>query len=407
MKLATHCANIRPVHPFPARMAPSIVWDSLPTRQSAPFRVLDPMAGSGTSLVCARSKGHEAIGCDTDPLALLICKVWCADLNQQAVTKRARIVLERAIRIERRSKDRETYPTKADKETREFIDFWFDTKSRRQLAALALAISRVRNNTERLSLWCAFSRLIITKVKGASLAMDVSHSRPHRVYTTAPIQPFSKFEESVWRVVKSNPFVSNSHKAVVKATIRLGDARHLPVSSDSIDMIITSPPYLNAIDYLRGHKLSLVWMGYSISELRRIRANNVGTEVSQRSIELGLIQEALDCMGDLRNLEHRKLGMVRRYLRDMDIVMAECSRVLKDHGKAIFVVGNSAITGVFIQNAEALVRLAEAHKLILQSKEKRLIAAARRYLPPPDSRKAGRSMQTRMREEVILTFRRS
>ncbi len=45
-------------------------------------------------------------------------------------------------------------------------------------------------------------------------------------------------------------------------------------------MIITSPPYLNAIDYLRGHKLSLVWMGQSIARVRNIRSTNIGTEKS-------------------------------------------------------------------------------------------------------------------------------
>jgi tRNA G10 N-methylase Trm11 len=68
---ATQKAQIRPVHPFPARMAPSIVWDALP-KTGKSVNILDPMSGSGTTLVCARSRGHRAIGCDTDPLALLI-----------------------------------------------------------------------------------------------------------------------------------------------------------------------------------------------------------------------------------------------------------------------------------------------------------------------------------------------
>ena len=48
-----------------------------------------------------------------------------------------------------------------------------------------------------------------------------------------------------------------------------GDARVLRgVDRDSVDAVITSPPYLNAIDYLRGHKLALVWLGYTISRIR-------------------------------------------------------------------------------------------------------------------------------------------
>jgi len=45
-------------------------------------------------------------------------------------------------------------------------------------------------------------------------------------------------------------------------------------------VVLTSPPYLNAIDYMRCSKFSLVWMGHTIRELRNIRADSVGTEAS-------------------------------------------------------------------------------------------------------------------------------
>ena len=71
MTEALKISQIHPIHPFPARMAPSIVWNNLP--DSGKFlRVLDPMAGSGTSLVIAKARGYQAVGCDTDPLAVLI-----------------------------------------------------------------------------------------------------------------------------------------------------------------------------------------------------------------------------------------------------------------------------------------------------------------------------------------------
>jgi len=42
--------------------------------------------------------------------------------------------------------------------------------------------------------------------------------------------------------------------------------------------VLTSPPYLNAIDYLRGHRLALVWLGHELGPLKEIRANSVGAE---------------------------------------------------------------------------------------------------------------------------------
>jgi len=284
MITATQKAHIRPVHPFPARMAPSIVWDALP-KTGKPLSILDPMSGSGTTLVCARSRGHRAIGCDTDPLALLIARAWCANAEPETLKVRAGIVLERAMTLSKRLTSEKSYPKNTDDETHRFIDFWFDPGNRHELSALATCISRIRSRTERTLLWCAFSRMIITKTSGASLAMDVSHSRPHKVYEVAPVKPFDAFLKAVSRVACNCPFPGNSNDAP-PADIRHGDARALPVESASVDMVITSPPYLNAIDYLRGHKLSLVWMGHSISEIRSIRSGNIGTEVSKSLLQM-------------------------------------------------------------------------------------------------------------------------
>ena len=400
---ATQKAHVRSVHPFPARMAPSIVWDALP-KADPPLSMLDPMSGSGTALVCARSRGHRAIGCDTDPLALLIARTWCADAEPEALKVRARLVLERARALSSRLTPKESYPKNTDDETRRFVDFWFDAGNRRELSALATCISRVRSQTERTLLWCAFSRMIITKTFGASLAMDVSHSRPHKVYDVAPVKPFDAFLKAVSKVVCNCPFPGIANDAP-PADIRHGDARSLPLKSASVDMVITSPPYLNAIDYLRGHKLSLVWMGHSISEIRALRSSNIGTEVSTEPTSNEAIQEAMKAMGNIGSLDNRRLGMVRRYVRDMGKVMEECARVLKRGGRAVFVVGDSAIRGVFVRNSGALIRLADSSGLSLVSRNTRPIEAKRRYLPPPESERAGGKMRGRMREEVILEFR--
>ena len=400
---ATQKAHIRPIHPFPARMAPSIVWDVLPKGGNS-LNVLDPMSGSGTTLVCARSRGHHAIGCDTDPLALLIARAWCADSEPEILKVRAKLVLERAMSLSKKLTLEQSYPKNTDDETRRFVDFWFDPENRRELGALATCISRVRSQTERTLLWCAFSRMIITKTSGSSLAMDVSHSRPHRVYAVGPVKPFSAFLKSVLTVACNCPFPGNTN-STPPADIRHGDARALPVKSASVDMVLTSPPYLNAIDYLRGHKLSLVWIGHSISEIRAIRAGNIGTELSKESTSSKAIQEAMKAMVDFKSLDNRHLGMVRRYVGDMGKVMEECARVLKREGRAVFVVGNSAIRGAFIRNSEGLIQLAARNGLSLVSRNTRPIDTKRRYLPPPESERAGDKMQGRMREEVILEFR--
>jgi len=114
------------------------------------------MAGSGTTLVSARAKGHQALGCDTDPLALLIARAWCSDVYPDKLSHRARLVLDRARRFAERLSPEEAYPSYADDETRKFMRFWFDDKNRIQLTALSKCISRVHDSDEKTLLWIAF-----------------------------------------------------------------------------------------------------------------------------------------------------------------------------------------------------------------------------------------------------------
>lgn len=396
--------QFRPIHPFPARMAPSIAWDSLKKCSEKPLKVLDPMTGSGTTAVIAKSLGHSFIGFDTDPLAVLIAKAWCSKISKSQLLSKASEVLEKAIK---RCDDlplRHAYPRHADDETHAFVRYWFDSCNRRQLAALSDIISRLHDPALRTVLWCAFSRLIITKKIGVSLAMDISHSRPHRVYDKAPAKPFDKFIASVEVITKRLPFADDGHRTL-DADIRLGDARCLPLQNRSVDIVITSPPYLNAIDYLRGHKLSLIWSGYTLKDLRRIRSTNVGAEnsVTQHPFNDDLIK-MLAKMGAIDKLPPRVLGILKKYVHDMDSVLKEISRVLTVRGKAVFVVGDSTINNTFIQNSKALTLIGKRHGLNLLSTRRRKLQDNRRYLPPPTSASAGSQLQNRMREEVIMTF---
>src|SRR5690242_13921422 len=104
--------NIRPIHPFPARMAPELVWDELPNH-SPRLRVLDPMAGSGTTLVTAKLRGHEAIGFDRDPLAVLIARSWLTNVTENVVEAKGKEVLAKARTRAQEMKLADAYPRNA------------------------------------------------------------------------------------------------------------------------------------------------------------------------------------------------------------------------------------------------------------------------------------------------------
>ena len=75
---------IRPIHPFPARMAPDLAVAELRSLRPGSV-VLDPMSGSGTVLRQAADLGHRPIGFDLDPLAVLMTKVWTTPVDDGAV----------------------------------------------------------------------------------------------------------------------------------------------------------------------------------------------------------------------------------------------------------------------------------------------------------------------------------
>jgi hypothetical protein len=244
--------------------------------------------------------------------------------------------------------------------------------------------------------------MIITKQAGASLALDVAHSRPHKVTDKNVIRPLDHFLRSVRAVVAAAPFKS-TEKPAPRAIVKLADARRLPLEADTVDVVISSPPYLNAIDYLRGHKFSLVWMGHRVGDLRRVRAANIGTEVSADTlVEDPKIAAAFEQMGDLARLPLRQKKWLGRFVADMDRTLAEIHRVLVPGGRAVLVVGDCTMRGVFVRNSGALAYLGEQHGFQIAGCKRRKLPPNRRYLPPPSSRDSGPMLQNRLRTEVLL-----
>lgn len=394
-----------PIHPFPARMAPGIALDAL-GESSVPLRVLDPMAGSGTVIAVARANGHHAFGIDLDPLAVLLADVWTRTVDGETVREKAQEVLERAKKDFSTLTSSQAYPKGSDEETRRFIRFWFDDYASRQLAALSMAIHRVHDSVTRNVLWCAFSRLIITKQAGASRAMDLSHSRPHRTFATAPVKPFNRFISAVDTIVANCPRSGVGNDGPV-ATVERGDARELTIEDDSIDLVLTSPPYLNAIDYMRCSKFSLVWMGYSMSKIRHIRKESVGAEASlEEASDSEWVKLVIKELKLTPKLSERNQALLARYTWDMGGALREASRVLKPEGRAVYVVGDCRIRGTFIRNSSIVTAVARRHGLSLVSRQSRALPANRRYMPPPKRNAPSESMDSRMRREVVLAFKK-
>ena len=387
---------VRHVHPFPARMAPQLARDALQDVRPG-GRVLDPMCGSGTVLLEAVRRELIAIGRDVDPLAVLMSRVATTHPDPPCVLLATEIALERAREL-LRAGDLALPTIDGDPQAVAYVRYWFGPRQECQLRALARAIGDETDATTDL-LKLALSHVIVRKDSGASLARDVSHSRPHRVTNTNAFDVLAAFTPAVKRIMAAIDVPSKAN-----ASVCLGDARHLgDIEDGSMDAVVTSPPYLNAIDYIRGHRLALIWLGESLGELRHIRSSSIGAERAPGEAYDHVHADRLlrSCSG-AKMLPPRLRNMLRRFAGDMDMVSAETARVLKVGGRAVFVIGNSMIRGTMVDNAAVVSAAAREHGLLPKDRAERALPPTRRYLPPPSASTS--ALARRMRTETILTF---
>lgn len=372
------------------------VCESLPTGA----RVLDPMAGSGTVLRTASESGHHGIGLDIDPLAVLISRVWTTALPPAAIVDAAEELCNEARAL---PVDVPLPWIDDDPATQEYVEYWYAQAQRDDLRRLAFLLHS-RSGSMADALRVAMSRLIITKERGASLAADVSHSRPHKVRTDNDFPVFSQF-------LRSARFISKricADEMRGDVTVNHGDSRRMGgIHSGTIDALVTSPPYLNAIDYLRGHRLSLVWFAHPVGRVRTLRSDSIGSErapdvFADADLAQRLTAE-IDPGGQLPRAYRR---MIDRYALDMHAFLLEATRTLRPAAPAVFVVGDSCVRKVYIQNSQIIRSAAEAVGLEFVRETTREIPEGRRYLPPPSKENVS-TLGLRMRTEVVQEFRKA
>lgn len=371
-------------------MAPDIcreVLTTLPQRS----RILDPMCGSGTVLRNAVELGHDAVGLDLDPLSVLLSQAWTTAIPTHRLIQDASAVSRRAATLAERDV---TMPWRRQ-ETQDFAEYWFADRQRDELARLATVLRRSRLRTLPF-MWVCLSRLIVTKDRGASLARDVSHSRPHKVAEANDFDCFDQFVGAA-RIVASRlqPARIQGQAVVVRGDVRKSDSMEL----GKFSTVITSPPYLNAIDYLRGHRLSLIWLGHEVDDLREVRSEEIGAERGSRRGPFDV--RRFISIEEGTKLPSRYVGWINRYATDILRTTKSLARVIKPGGTVVLVVGNSLIRGARVDNAGVTIECARTAGLELVNSKQRTIPARRRYLPLPVN---GTALSKRIREETILTF---
>lgn len=422
--------GVHTLHSFPAKFPPELPRKFIQELTDPNEVVLDPMIGSGTTLVEAFLAGRLGIGFDIDPLALLMSQVKVAQFNKEMLQQIGNHILTQAAHKIwlKRAELTDGLQKRWDKETFAFIDYWFAPEIQMELFSLITEIERLSNPNIRSFFALIFSSIIITKSGGVSYALDLGHTRPHRAKIVrtgngkilldecskddssrkieiltktvrSPIDEFGKRIKQHLDNLLEQPLQGNP------PIIQYGNAQALPLGDASVDLIVTSPPYAsNAIDYMRAHKFSLVWMGHSIQQLTQDRKQYIGGESATATAFEELPSQVAGIVKEVDLANKKKGKALFRYYSEMTRTLREMFRVLKPGKAAVVVVGNSILSGKDTQIQTCLAEIGKTLGFQVPKIGVRQLDRNKRMMPVGMHIDSTSTIQQRMHEEYIIGF---
>ncbi len=399
---AADAPPLHALHPFPAKYPPQLPRWFIRYLTRPGERVLDPMMGSGTTLLEAQRLGRVALGSDIDPLALVLARAKMTPPSPAAwdrawprLVQRAQAWLQRAPTLA------QVWAQRWDAPTRQFVNYWFLPETQQALGALMLAIEEEPNAAVRCFARVVFSSLIIAKSGSVAQARDLSHTRPHRVAKApkAVLPLFAQKARRALRLLRQSAPVPTTPAILVEA-----DAQRMPWADGQVALVVTSPPYAaNAIDYMRAHKFTLVWWGYSVQQLSALRREYIGGEATQGWEFAPLPSVARDAVQAIAQVDAKKARVLHRYFTEMRRVLHEVARVLMPGGVAVFVVGDSTMRGRSTRTPAALAALGEQVGLRHVRTGVRTLDRNRRMMPTRHG-PAQSQIEQRMHQEYLVGF---
>jgi DNA modification methylase len=353
------------IHKFPAKFFPELPRYLIRKYSMPRSAVLDPMCGSGTVVLEAILNNREAFGVDIDPIARLITKVKTTPLD----TKRLEIATDRLVKKIQRLNTLDEY--KPEIPVFHYRNQWFRPSVLREIAILRDSIETVfsPSSNESWSEYQDFFRVVMS-----SIIRDMSNADPHCTRTVlrksvvkniSAGDALSRFVDALSQQCVSMAEFSQECVKLEFMEVHLpqANALELGLEDDTIDLAVTSPPYINAVDYPRTHQLEMYWLGYlDDSPLSKIKRKYIGTETVYKHEYNDLKSTGLDTLDSLLERiyerDRRRSFIVFKFFDDMRKQLSETMRVLKPGGRYCIAIGNNVIRGHFINSHDILAQIA-------------------------------------------------
>lgn len=374
------------IHSYPAKLLCHIPYFFLQTDCFCPENgvVLDPFCGTGTVMLEANISGRNAKGADANPLACLISKVKTTYIKKKDLQKTLVTIISRAKRFN----TNECLNTPS-------ISRWFSKSTISQLWRLEYAIKKVRDVKQQDFFMMCLSNLV-KKVSFADPTISVPvklnperfaqnpdrmESARFKLKTLENVDVYGRFESICQLNINRIESLKDVYSKGITSEIISTDARLLTkdigskeiLRDESVDLILTSPPYAGAQKYIRSSWLNLFWLGIKNSEdIRLLNKQNIGREDYHKADMYRIVTDikaADEVLTSLYNEgKNERAFIVGNYLNEMKSAIDESVRVLKTGGYMIIVIGNNTVCGRPFDTQDYLTTYITSKGLRLQFK---------------------------------------
>lgn len=374
------------IHSYPAKLISHIPYFFLNGDFFCPKNgvVLDPFCGTGTVLLEAILNSKNALGADANPLARLITDTKVTFLDKEILTECLNNIIEKAQKI-----NNPIIPNVGN------IDLWFSKSSQKQLAQLIIVINNIVHNDIKRFFQTSFSN-VIKKVSYADprisvpvrlnpmryeVGSEIYKKIQTKIKFLEEVDVFEKFrlicQDNITRIATLQTVAESGIKAKIIST----DARKLTsdidsnslLAAESVDLILTSPPYAGAQKYIRSSSLNLSWLGLTLPDnIRSLDSRNIGREHYYkheiRNIQTGIRQADILLEELFNSGKSERAYIVGNYLNEMKDALDESIRVLKPQGYLVLVIGNNKVCNLEFNTQEYLTDYLLHKDLSLQFK---------------------------------------
>ena len=346
------------LHKYPAKFFPELPRWLIKRYSQEHDQILDPFAGSGTTNVEALLSKRNSVGIDVDPFSRFISQVKVTPLPERKLKSAQKSLMESILNYD------SSQVIESDLPNFPYRDNWFNAEILFELTYLRKHIHQLDANDEIKDFFKVCLSSIIRSVSNADDNCTRTVIRKKLNKLVRPSDALNRFAKTVLtKVPKMVAFAENYPSDITVDFPEEMDARNIKYAEGHFDFAVTSPPYVNAVDYPRTHQLEMYWLGFAQDSLTTLKKQNVGTEsVSARNYknrhEIG-VPEADKVIKYIFDVDPRRAYIAYKYLDDMRQNLSEVYKVLRKDGRYIVVVGNNRIRGQLFESWKYLMPIAE------------------------------------------------